>query len=254
MAIPAFRVAIPARYASTRLPGKPLKVIAGRTMLEHVFRCAQASGATDIVIATEDERVRSAADQFGAKTCLTSSDHLTGTDRLAEVAELCGWHDDDIIVNLQGDEPLMPPALLDQVAAGLEDNPQAGIATLSTPIIAAKDIFDPHIVKVVTDAEGFALYFSRAPIPYHRSQFASGQPEALPTGTEYLRHIGLYAYRAGILRRYPTLTPAMAEQAEALEQLRALWHGIKIHVQPAAEPVPLGIDTEEDLMRVATLL
>lgn len=248
-----FRVAIPARYASSRLPGKPLRLIAGQTMIEHVYRKAQASGADEVVVATDDARIREVAEGFGARVCMTGPDHLSGTDRLAEVATRLGWPDQDIVVNVQGDEPLMPPALIGQVAAALEAHSDAGIATVCTRIHSAHEVFDPHVVKVVMDRQGYALYFSRAPIPYHRDAFARGQ-QTLPEGTHYFRHVGMYAYRAAVLRRFPQLSPAMPEQAESLEQLRALWHGVRIHVFEAAEAPPAGVDTEEDLTRVEAWL
>ena len=248
-ATPPFRVAIPARYNSSRLPGKPLRHLAGRPIIERVYRQGVASGADEVIIATDDERIRRAALEFGADVCMTAPDHQTGTDRLAEVAQQRGWADADIVVNLQGDEPLMPPVLLRQVASGLAAHPTAGIATLYTPITEINDVLDPNIVKVVLDKQGYALYFSRAPIPYQREQFAVA-PTTLPAHTDYFRHIGIYAYRAAVLRNYPTLDNSMAEQAEALEQLRALWHGIRIHAQKASQCPPLGIDTPHDLVRV----
>lgn len=244
-----FKAAIPARYASTRLPGKPLRLIAGRPMIEHVYRQAVASGAAEVVVATDDVRIQKVAEEFGARVCMTAADHPSGTDRLAEVANLLGWTDDDIVVNVQGDEPLVPPGLIGQVAAALEVHPDAGIATVCTRIHTAQEVFDPHIVKVVMDARGYALYFSRAPIPYHRKAFSKSHHQ-LPDGTDFFRHIGLYAYRAEVLRRYPRLSPALLERAESLEQLRALWHGIRIHVFEAAEAPPAGVDTEEDLARM----
>ena len=249
-----FKVAIPARYASSRLPGKPLKLIAGRPMLEHVYRKALASGAAEVVIATDDDRIREVAEGFGASLCMTAADHPSGTDRLAEVTEKLGWADDDIVVNLQGDEPLMPPALMGQVAAALDAHPDAGIATVCTPIHSVQEVFDPHAVKVVLDSRGYALYFSRAPIPYHRDAFSKAHPQHLPAGANYFRHIGLYAYRVAVLRHYPKLSPAMMEQAESLEQLRALWHGIRIHVLETRQAPPAGVDTEEDLQRVEVWL
>ena len=250
---PRFRVAIPARYASTRLPGKPLRLLAGRTLLEHVYRRASASGALEVVIATDDPRIQAVAEQFGALVCLTSSAHLSGTDRLAEVAERYAWPEDAIVVNLQGDEPQMPPVLMRQVAAELERHPAAGIATACARIRQAAEAFDPNAVKVVRDREGFALYFSRAPLPWHREAFraAGGRPDELPADTAWFRHIGLYAYRVAVLRRFPRLEPAPLERAEALEQLRALWHGIRIYVAEATEAPPPGVDTEADLARVA---
>jgi 3-deoxy-manno-octulosonate cytidylyltransferase (CMP-KDO synthetase) len=253
---PEFHVAIPARYGSTRLPAKPLRLLGGRPMIEHTYRRGMESNAREVVIATDDERIRDTALGFGADVCMTSSEHATGTDRLAEVAEKRGWADDDIVVNLQGDEPLMPPRLLTQVAGGLEQHPDAGIATLCTPIDNSADVLDPNITKVVMDAAGYALYFSRAPIPYHRQTFSRGvqDTDPLPADTCYFRHLGIYAYRVRILKDYPRMAPAMAERAEALEQLRALWHGIRIHVQQALVLPPMGIDTERDLARVESII
>jgi 3-deoxy-manno-octulosonate cytidylyltransferase (CMP-KDO synthetase) len=248
-ASPRFRVVIPARYGSTRLPGKPLLLIGGRPMIERVFRRAAASGADEVVVATDDDRIRATAKAFGADVCMTSGDHASGTDRIAEVAEKRDWSDDDIVVNLQGDEPLMPPTLLRQVALGLDRHQFAGIATLCTRIHTAHEVFDHHVVKVVVDEQGYALYFSRAPIPYHRDEFFKAG-DTLPEYSDYFRHVGLYAYRVSVLRRYPQLSPCMLEQTESLEQLRALWHGIRICVQEAAEVPPLGVDTRRDLQRV----
>lgn len=251
--IPRFRVAIPARYASTRLPGKPLRQIAGRPLIEHVYRRALASGALEVVIATDDVRIQEAAKGFGATVCMTSPSHRSGTDRLAEVAAQLSWPDEAIIVNVQGDEPQMPPALIRQVAAELEAHPDAGIATVCARMDDPVELFDPNVVKVVRDLQDYALYFSRAPVPWHREGFTCReQSSPLPEGGAWFRHIGLYAYRVAVLTRYPRLTPAMAEQAESLEQLRALWHGIRIHVAEAVEIPPPGVDTETDLARVAT--
>ncbi len=252
---PAFYVAIPARYASTRLPGKPLRLIAGRPMLEHVHRLALHSGALDVVIATDDVRIQEVALGFGAKVCMTSPHHASGTDRLAEVAQQLGWEDQAIVVNAQGDEPQLPPALIQQVASGLAARPAAGIATLCTRIHQVQQLLDRNIVKVVRDAEDYALYFSRAPLPWHRHAFANGLESlsALPKEQHWWRHIGLYAYRVATLRRYPQLAPAPMEQAEALEQLRALWHGVRIYVAEAAQVPQPGVDTEEDLAQAEAL-
>jgi 3-deoxy-manno-octulosonate cytidylyltransferase (CMP-KDO synthetase) len=249
-----FRVAIPARYGSSRLPGKPLRLLGGKPLIEHVYRRAEESGAQDIVIATDDERIRAAAEGFGATVCMTAATHTSGTDRLAEAAVLRSWDDDDIVVNLQGDEPLAPPALLRQVASGLAQHRDAGIATLYTRIHNPRQVFDANIVKVVLDARGYALYFSRAPIPYHRTAFGFGMPPSLPAGIDYFRHLGIYAYRVSVLRRYARLSACMAEHAEALEQLRALWHGIRIHVQEAVEAPPPDINTEYDLAQAEARL
>lgn len=244
----AFRVAIPARYASTRYPGKPLVALGGRPMLEHVWRRACEAGAAAVVVATDDERIATAARAFGADVCLTAADHACGTDRLAEVAAVRAWGDDDIVVNLQGDEPLTPPALLAQVAADLAARPDASIATLATPLGADDRADDPDVVKVVTDAGGYALYFSRAPIPWWRD----GRPPAPDPAT--LRHLGIYAYRAGFLRAFTGLAPAPLERAERLEQLRALWHGYRIHVVEAAVIPGAGIDAPGDVERVERAL
>ncbi|MBI5040068.1 MAG: 3-deoxy-manno-octulosonate cytidylyltransferase [Gammaproteobacteria bacterium] len=244
---------IPARYGSSRLPGKPLRELAGKPMVEHVYRRACESGAEQVVIATDDTRIETVARGFGAAVEMTKPEHPSGTDRLAEVVERLGWPDDTIIVNLQGDEPLMPPALVRQVADNLATQPQAAIATLCTPIIAAAEFFDPNVVKLVSDAAGFALYFSRAPIPWSRDAFAVSR-EQLPTGVAHRRHLGLYAYRASFLRAYRGLTPAPLESIEMLEQLRALWHGYKIHVaETVTQPGP-GVDVEADALRVEQAL
>lgn len=248
-----FRIAIPARYASTRLPGKPLRLLAGRPLIEHAYRQAQACGALEVVIATDDPRIRDVAEHFGATVCMTSPEHLTGTDRLAEVAVQRNWPDDEIVVNVQGDEPRLPPALIRQMAVALEEHPGAGIATACVRIRAMAEVFNPNVVKVMRDAQGYALYFSRAAIPWWREAFHDGKPnlEELPDDIPWFRHIGLYAYRAAVLRRYPRLAPAPAEQAESLEQLRALWHGVRVYVAEAAEAPPPGVDTEADLDRLA---
>jgi len=244
----AFRIAIPARYGSSRLPGKPLLPLAGRPMLEHVWLRACESGAREIVVATDDERIAEAAAGFGAEVCMTRTDHASGTDRLAEVAAARGWPDDAIVVNLQGDEPLTPPGALARVADDLAAWPQAAIATLATPIEDAGLVNDPNVVKVVVDAEGFALYFSRSPIPYRRSDPRDGGNP--PTR----RHIGIYAYRGGFLRRYAELEPAPLERAEQLEQLRAMSHGHRIHVADTDWAPAGGVDVADDLTRVEAAL
>lgn len=243
---PAFRVAIPARYGSTRFPGKPLVELAGRTLLEHVWRRARDAGAAEAVIATDDDRIAAAAAAFGADVCMTRGDHASGTDRLAEVAAARGWGDHDIVVNLQGDEPLTPPAILAQVAADLDAAPDAVMATLATPL-SGEVVDDPNVVKVVTDSRGFALYFSRAPIPWWRD----GRPTREPACR---RHLGIYAYRAGFLRRFATMEEAPLERIERLEQLRALWHGYAIHVADAVALPGAGLDTPADVDRVAAAL
>lgn len=249
----AFRVVIPARYASTRLPGKPLREINGKPMLEYVHQAAGRSAARQVVIATDDDRIAQAAEQFGAIACMTRDDHASGTDRLGEVVDLLEWQDDDIIVNVQGDEPLMPPALIDQVANDLADHPAAAISTAATPLVAAGEFFDPNVVKVVTDREGYALYFSRAPVPWDRDLFTD-DIRALPVGVVPMRHVGIYAYRVSYLRRYAEMRPCGIEQAEQLEQLRALWYGERIHVGEAIQRPGPGVDTEDDLHIAEQLL
>lgn len=248
-----FHVVVPARYGAVRLPGKPLIDIGGRPLIGHVWDRAMGSGAADVVIATDDERIADACRGFGADVEMTSPEHASGSDRVAEVIARRGWPGDDIVVNLQGDEPCMPPALIDQVAADLASHGSATMATLCTPIDDAKQLFDPHVVKVVLDAEGFALYFSRAPMPWHRDEFLGSQAR-LPRGVVFLRHIGLYAYRAGFLARFVSWPAAPLEQAEALEQLRALWHGERIHVTLAGQPPGPGVDTLDDIARVKARL
>ena len=251
--VPAFKVVIPARHASTRLPGKPLLDIAGKPMIQRVWERAVASGAAEVIVATDDARIAAACSGFGAEVAITRGDHRSGSDRISEVIALRGWDPETIVVNLQGDEPCMPPALIDQVAAGLAGHPGVGVATLAYPIADADTLFDPHVVKVVIDVNGLALYFSRAPIPWHRDAFHKGRGP-LPRGGRFLRHIGLYAYRTGFLQRYIAWSPSPLEVAESLEQLRILWHGEGIHVGIAVtEPGP-GVDTPEDLNRVAELV
>jgi 3-deoxy-manno-octulosonate cytidylyltransferase (CMP-KDO synthetase) len=252
-----FTVLIPARFASTRLPGKPLADIAGKPMVVRVAENARDSGAATVVVATDDARIADAARAHGVDACLTRSDHPTGTDRLAEAAIALGLDDDAIVVNVQGDEPLLAPALVARMAALLASRPDAAIATACHPIHDATEAFNPNVVKVVLDRAGFALYFSRATIPWARDAFATfragGQLDHLPEGLPIYRHYGLYAYRAGFLRRFPTLTPAPIERFEALEQLRALWHGERIVVEVTEGTPAPGVDTPEDLERVRAL-
>lgn len=248
-----FRVVIPARYGSTRLPGKPLREIAGRTLLEHVYRSALASGAEQVRIATDDQRIVTACGTFGAEAVMTSNQHASGTDRIAELVAREGWGEDDIVVNVQGDEPLLPATLVRQVAELLDSHRAAGIATLATPIESLDEFLDPNVVKVAVGVTGLALYFSRAPIPWTRD----GAPRGFASQTHYsgaLRHLGLYAYRVGVLKRITAMPPSALEQAEKLEQLRALDNGIAIAVGLARERPGPGVDTEEDLVAVARLL
>lgn len=247
----SFKIVIPARYASSRLPGKPLLDIAGKPMLQHVFERAQESDADDVIIATDDERIADAAHQFGADVCMTSDQHRSGTDRLAEVASLRGFADNDIIINVQGDEPCLPALLINQVAADLAEYPDADMASLFSKIQLEKQVFDPNVVKVVMDARGYALYFSRAPIPWMRDHFGNDNP--LPADMPHYRHIGLYGYRAAFLKHYAEMTPCLLETEESLEQLRALFHGKKIHMSEALISAGHGVDTEADLNDVRQL-
>ncbi|QOR38411.1 3-deoxy-manno-octulosonate cytidylyltransferase [Billgrantia diversa] len=248
----AFIAVIPARFGSSRLRGKPLLDIGGEPMVAHVWRRASESVASRVVVATDDARIRDAMLPLGAEVVMTRADHSSGTDRLAEVVDQLGLADDAVLVNVQGDEPLIPPRLIDQVAMRLHDDPGASIATLAEPIADVETLFNPNVVKVVRALSGRALYFSRAPIPWDRESFAT-RPEWLETDA-WLRHIGIYAYRAAFLAEYRDWSPAALEQLEQLEQLRALHHGHAIQVALAAEPNPAGVDTLEDLERVRALL
>lgn len=249
----AFTVVIPARYASSRLPGKPLQDIAGKPMVQHVWEQAKKSAASRVVIATDDARIVEACQAFGAEVLLTDPGHNSGTDRLAEVATQLQLAPDAIVVNVQGDEPLIPPAIIDQVAANLAAHPEAGIATLAEPIDSIETLFNPNAVKVSSDINGLALTFSRAPLPWARDALARSRDE-LPAGVPYRRHIGIYAYRAGFLHDFVAWGPCLLEDTECLEQLRALWHGVRIHVADALQSPPAGVDTPEDLERVRRLL
>lgn len=235
-----FRVVIPARWQSSRFPGKPLASIEGRPMIAHVYERARASRAAAVIVATDDERIAAAARAAGADVCMTAASHASGTDRIAEVARARDFRGEDIIVNLQGDEPRMPAALIDQVAAVLEAHPAAAISTLATAVATREQYLDPNVVKVVTDREGRALYFSRAPIPHDRD---AGAHEAR-------RHVGLYAYRVGALLRLASLPPTRLEQLEKLEQLRALEHGMEIRVADAVQPPGPDVNTPDDLRRL----
>lgn len=248
------RIVIPARYASSRLPGKPLLPLAGKPMLQHVYETACQSQAQEVVIATDDERIAKAADGFNARVCMTSAEHSSGTMRIAEVIDVMGWADDEIIVNLQGDEPLMPVSLLNQVAQDMEHHQYADTATLAAHLEHPQQLFDPNVVKVVLDRKGYALYFSRAPIPWKRDDIAWGREVTAEVSRGYLRHIGLYAYRAAFIKEYVTWSEAPIETQESLEQLRTLWHGKRIHVSLAAEIPPAGVDTPEDVQRTEALL
>lgn len=247
-----FIAVVPARFGSSRLPGKPLLDIAGEPMVAHVWRRACESQAQRVIVATDDERIREAMQAYGAEVVMTRADHPSGTDRLAEVAEQLSLAGDTLVVNVQGDEPLIPPVLIDQVAQRLADDPEAAMATLAEPISDVDTLFNPNVVKVVRSLQGRALYFSRAPIPWDREQFKT-QPDLLTTDA-WLRHIGIYAYRASFLATYRDLTASSLEQLEQLEQLRVLQHGHAIQVALAAGANPAGVDTPEDLARVRALL
>ena len=243
-------VVIPARYASTRLPGKALAPIAGRPMVRHTWERASESGAGQVVIATDDVRILEAAQSFGALVLMTDPRLRSGTERVAEAATLLSLGDEEIVVNLQGDEPLVPPLLISQVADDLASHPLAQMSTLCERIECESDVFDPATVKVVTDRDGYALYFSRAAIPWHRGHFESG---SVPRNASIRRHLGLYAYRVGYLRSYVAQETSHIEEAEVLEQLRALYHGARIHVAEALESPGPSVDTPDDLERVRIL-
>ncbi|PID43499.1 MAG: 3-deoxy-manno-octulosonate cytidylyltransferase [Proteobacteria bacterium] len=254
----SFSVVIPARYSSTRLPGKPLLDIAGKPMVQHVYEKALASEASRVIIATDDERILEVAKKFGAETVMTSADHPSGTDRLEEVVRTTGFSAEDIVVNVQGDEPLVPPAMINQVASNLAAQTGASIATLCEEITEVADFVNPNVVKVTFDKNGMAMYFSRAPIPWPRSNFSElasiGDNAQMPTGHHFFRHIGIYAYRVRLLTRFVRWSPAPHEEIECLEQLRAMYNGEKIHVDVAEEASPAGVDTLADLEKVRHIL
>ncbi|BEU04043.1 3-deoxy-manno-octulosonate cytidylyltransferase [Agarivorans sp. OAG1] len=241
-------IVIPARYGSSRLPGKPLRDIAGKPMIWHVWQRAAESGYSSIVVATDDQQIVDAVERFGGKAVMTSREHASGSDRLAEVATKFAWDDQDIVVNLQGDEPLLDPALLVRVAQLAESATNAGLATLVSPIYAVDDLVNPNVVKAVFDQNKTAHYFSRAPIPWPRDAFAISK-NAMPEG-DYFRHIGLYAYRVGVLKSIPQMPASPLESIECLEQLRPLQHGVEIKVAVVDKAPEHGVDTEQDLARV----
>jgi 3-deoxy-manno-octulosonate cytidylyltransferase (CMP-KDO synthetase) len=248
-AAPDCTVIIPARFGASRLPGKPLADLGGKPIVQWVHERALASGASRVVIATDDARIETAARAFGAEVVMTSPEHRSGTDRIAEAARRLGLRDEALVVNVQGDEPLLPPPLIRQVAADLAAHPAADMATLSQRIVTLADLASPHVVKVVCDRDGYALYFSRSLVPHPRD----GMPEAEHLANAqpgWQRHIGIYAYRVGFLRAFVHWPPASIETTEMLEQLRALWNGATIHVAEACAPAPLGVDTPEDLERL----
>jgi len=242
----SFVAIIPARFASTRLPGKPLVDIHGKPMVVHVMERALESGAERVIVATDNQDVARAVTAAGSEVCMTRPDHQSGTERLAEVIEHYQFADDTVIVNVQGDEPMIPPVIIRQVADNLAKS-SAGMATLAVPIDSAEEAFNPNAVKVVRDANGYALYFSRATIPWDRERFSASRDTI---GDHFLRHIGIYGYRAGFIRRYVGWEASPLEQIELLEQLRVLWYGEKIHVDVAKAIPSVGVDTPEDLLRV----
>ncbi len=246
----SFTVVIPARYQSTRLPGKPLADIGGKPMVQWVYEQAIQAGADQVIIATDDERVEKAVKAFGGDVCMTSPDHESGTERLAEVVKLKNIPDDHIIVNVQGDEPLIPPSIILQVANNLAAS-QAPMATLAVEIEDEAEVFNPNAVKVLTDKDGYAMYFSRATIPWDRDNFANG---GKTIAQPLMRHIGIYAYRAGFINTYINWEPTALEKIECLEQLRVLWYGEKIHVEVAKKAPSAGVDTPEDLEVVRNII
>ena len=254
-----FHIVIPARFASTRLPGKVLLDIAGKPMLQHVYERAREAGADSVVIATDDDRVAAAAKKFGAKVCMTAPEHRSGTDRLAEAAVALDFDEDDIVVGLQADEPLIPPQVITDLARDLADHDHAKVATMATKITDPDDLINPSVVKVALNQRSFAMYFSRAPIPWDREHFSDLSnkemlKEALISHDNmYYRHIGLYAFRAGFLDTYTNWAASPTEKTESLEQLRILWNGYKIHVGITTLQVPPGVDTQADLESIKSL-
>jgi 3-deoxy-manno-octulosonate cytidylyltransferase (CMP-KDO synthetase) len=242
-----FHVVIPARYAASRLPGKLLLAIAGRPLIQWVWECARASGAASVIVATDDERIRRTALEFGADCVMTRTDHASGTDRIAEVLRARGVAAADIVVNLQGDEPMMPPAVVAQVAAALQARPSIDMSTAVAPIANLAEFLDPSCVKALRALDGRALYFSRAPVPWPRDSVVDGRPSVFQGAW---RHIGIYAYRVRTLLEFASWPPTSLEQSEKLEQLRALEHGMSMHLVTLAQAPPAGVDTPEDLQRV----
>ncbi|MFT5889904.1 MAG: 3-deoxy-manno-octulosonate cytidylyltransferase (CMP-KDO synthetase) [Zhongshania sp.] len=250
----SYTIIIPARYASSRLPGKPLMDIAGKTMIEHVWLRACESDASRVVIATEDQRVFDVCRGFGAEVVMTLASHESGTDRLQEVVAKLGLADDEIVVNVQGDEPLIPKAAIAQVAENLARNSAAGIATLGEPIHDVETVFNANAVKAVADSKGFALYFSRAAMPWCRDEWAGDKTKVLVDGAPFLRHVGIYAYRVKFLHQFVLWPMGMLERFERLEQLRAMENGVRIHIAPACVNIPGGVDTEADLEMVRAIV
>ena len=249
-----FHVIIPARYDSTRLPGKVLLDIGGKPMIQHVYERALDSGAEEVIIATDDKRISAAAESFGAHVCMTSSDHQSGTERLSEAAVALGLEDEEIVVCVQGDEPLIPPQVIRQVAEDLDEHDNVKVSTVCEAITHVNDLFDPNTTKVVMNRRNYAMYFSRAPIPWERDAFADPDKKNITLSGSHFRHIGLYAYRVGFLQEYMEWGPCSPEELEVLEQLRILWHGGRIHVVVSKTTIPSGVDTEEDLKRARELV
>lgn len=245
----SFHIIIPARYASSRFEGKVLADIAGKSMLQRVFDVANQTHAESVVIATEDKRVKEVAETFGATVCMTSEDHESGTERITEVIELLDYDDDDIIVGLQADEPFIPADVINQLAADLAEHTNVKVASLCTPIHEVSDIFNPNVTKVVLNQRKYAMYFSRAPIPWERGNFSENGNQVMELKGEHFRHIGIYAYRASFLPQYLAMDTCELEKMELLEQLRILWQCGRIHMSVVKQAVALGIDTKEDLAR-----
>ncbi|WP_111979471.1 3-deoxy-manno-octulosonate cytidylyltransferase [Algibacillus agarilyticus] len=244
----SYTIVIPARYGSTRFPGKPLVDIQGKPMIQHVYDKCVKTQAERIIIATDDQRIADVAKSFDAEVIMTSAKHESGTERIAEVIELANLEPNEVIVNVQGDEPFIPQAIIEQVAQNLVSRSHINMATLSVPILDIEEALNPNAVKVVTDHDGYALYFSRSTIPYDRQRFMNKETIE-EIGEFYSRHIGIYAYRAGFVKQYITWNPTALEKIESLEQLRVLWYGEKIHVEQAHVVPPAGIDTPEDLAK-----
>lgn len=249
----SFRIVIPARFASTRLPGKPLRDICGKPMIVRVIEQAKKSNAEEVIVATDSQEIANALSDIDVRVCITREDHQSGTERLSEVIEQMGFADDQILINLQGDEPMMPPVCLNQVGQALEEDTQVKMATLCTPLTNLEELFDPHAVKVVRDINDYALYFTRAAVPWSRDCFNEA-PRKMPFEQEYQRHIGLYGYRAGFIKQYLEWQSSDIEKTESLEQLRVLYYGEKIKVISAEIAPGPGVDTIDDLNRVCELL
>lgn len=248
-----YKIVIPARFGSSRLPGKPLIELAGKPMIQHVYERALETGMADIVIATDDARIESVCQSFGADVMMTSIDHDNGTERIAEVAQAKGWAGDTVVVNLQGDEPLIPRVLIEQTASSLINHPEAGMSSVCTALTSDEDVFDPNVVKVVLDRRGFAMYFSRASIPWDRDGYRMS-PGVMTQAMPVYRHIGMYGYRVSFLGEYNRMEACALENTESLEQLRALWYGVRIHMAVIDEAPGHGVDTPDDVPKVERAL